>query len=70
MTVHVCASTPQTHHIYFRQLTDGKIITVYAQQELVKDLIAHRLAKGGRIAFAGRVTDSGENYVGLPFERL
>ena len=39
------------HHIHFRALTGGKTITVYAQQELVKDLIALRLRKGSRIVF-------------------
>jgi p-hydroxybenzoate 3-monooxygenase len=33
------------------ELTDGKTITVYGQQELVKDLIALRLREGGSIAF-------------------
>jgi p-hydroxybenzoate 3-monooxygenase len=39
------------HHIRFRELTGGKTITVYAQQELVKDLIALRLGQGGVIVF-------------------
>ena len=39
------------HHINFRELTGGRTITVYAQQELVKDLIAVRLVAGGRIVF-------------------
>lgn len=38
------------HHIPFVELT-GKCITVYAQQEVVKDLIARRLADGGDIRF-------------------
>ncbi len=32
-------------------LTPGKIVTVYGQQEVVKDLIATRLARGGAILF-------------------
>jgi p-hydroxybenzoate 3-monooxygenase len=32
-------------------LTPGKIVTVYGQQEVVKDLIAVRLARGGPILF-------------------
>jgi len=40
----------QDHRIDFRALT-GKAITVYAQHELVKDLIADRLAAGGPIHF-------------------
>jgi p-hydroxybenzoate 3-monooxygenase len=38
------------HHIDFVELT-GKSITVYGQQEVVKDLIAARLAAGGEIVF-------------------
>ena len=34
----------QGHRIDFSALTDGKSITVYGQQEVVKDLIAARLA--------------------------
>jgi p-hydroxybenzoate 3-monooxygenase len=32
-------------------LTPGKIVTVYGQQEVVKDLIAARLARGGAVLF-------------------
>jgi p-hydroxybenzoate 3-monooxygenase len=32
-------------------LTPGKIVTVYGQQEVVKDLIAARLARGGALLF-------------------
>ena len=39
------------HHINFRELTGGKTITVYAQQEVVKDLIALRVGGGGEIVF-------------------
>lgn len=39
------------HRIDFSELTGGKAITVYAQHELVKDLIAARLADGGEIVF-------------------
>jgi p-hydroxybenzoate 3-monooxygenase len=39
------------HRIDFPALTGGRAITVYAQQEVVKDLIAARLAAGGRILF-------------------
>jgi p-hydroxybenzoate 3-monooxygenase len=40
----------QRRRIDFRALT-GKAITVYGQQEVVKDLIAARLAAGGEIRF-------------------
>lgn len=41
----------RSHHIDFDELTGGRGITVYGQQEVVKDLIAARLAAGGRILF-------------------
>ncbi len=39
------------HRLDLRELTGGKVITVYGQQEVVKDLIAQRLADGGEILF-------------------
>jgi p-hydroxybenzoate 3-monooxygenase len=41
----------QGHRIDFPSLTGGRSITVYGQQEVVKDLIAARLAAGGQILF-------------------
>jgi len=38
-------------HIDFRDLTGGGTVTVYAQTEVVKDLIAARVAAGGAIEF-------------------
>src|SRR4029078_11684336 len=38
------------HYINFRELV-GKGVTIYGQQEVVKDLIDRRLADGGRILF-------------------
>jgi p-hydroxybenzoate 3-monooxygenase len=38
------------HHLNFRDLV-GKGIAIYGQQEIVKDLIAQRLADGGEIFF-------------------
>ena len=37
--------------IDFRELTGGKAVTVYAQHEVLKDLIAARLASGGNMFF-------------------
>ena len=37
--------------IDFPDLTGGKAVTVYGQQEVVRDMIAARLAAGGRIVF-------------------
>jgi p-hydroxybenzoate 3-monooxygenase len=39
------------HRIDLYELTDGRAITVYAQHEIVKDLIGLRLHAGGRILF-------------------
>src|SRR5258706_5798858 len=40
----------ERHHIDFRQLT-GRTVTVYAQTEVVKDLIDARLEAGGQLEF-------------------
>ncbi len=40
----------ERHHLDFTELT-GKTITVYGQQEVVKDLIAARTASGGDVRF-------------------
>lgn len=39
------------HRIDFADLTGGQGVTVYGQHEVVKDLIARRLADGGEIVF-------------------
>lgn len=44
------AFAEERHRIDFEDLT-GKSITVYAQQELVKDLVAARLSAGGDLRF-------------------
>src|SRR5262249_49045499 len=38
------------HYLNFRELV-GKGVTIYGQQEVVKDLIARRLSDGGQILF-------------------
>src|SRR5205085_7665946 len=40
-----------THRIDFPGLTGGRSIMVYAQHEVIKDLVAARLAAGGTILF-------------------
>jgi len=40
-----------THRINFAELTGGRVITVYAQHEVIKDLVKARLDAGGRILF-------------------
>jgi p-hydroxybenzoate 3-monooxygenase len=42
------------HRIDFANLT-GKSITIYAQQEVIKDLVTARLAAGGKIIFEAEV---------------
>jgi p-hydroxybenzoate 3-monooxygenase len=42
----------ERHHLDFRELTGGRWVTIYAQTEIVKDLIATRLAAGGVIEFS------------------
>jgi len=45
------------HRLDLHELTDGRAITVYGQQEVIKDLIKARLDKGGQILFeAGDVS--------------
>jgi p-hydroxybenzoate 3-monooxygenase len=39
------------HRIDFRELTGGKCVTIYAQHEVIKDLIVARLAANGPIIF-------------------
>jgi p-hydroxybenzoate 3-monooxygenase len=39
------------HRIDFRELTGGKGVVIYAQHEVVKDLVAARLSAGGQIIF-------------------
>ncbi len=41
----------QRHRIPLSELTGGRAITVYAQQEVVKDLVEARLGAGGQIVF-------------------
>jgi p-hydroxybenzoate 3-monooxygenase len=41
----------ERHHLDFRDLAGGRTVTVYAQTEVVKDLIARRLADGGQLEF-------------------
>jgi p-hydroxybenzoate 3-monooxygenase len=41
----------ERHHVDFRDLTGGRTVMVYAQTEIVKDLIAARVAAGARLEF-------------------
>ena len=41
----------RTHHVDMHELTGGKHVTVYAQHEVIRDLVKARLAAGGEILF-------------------
>lgn len=45
-----------SHHIDIEGLTGGKRVTVYAQHEVIRDLVAARLEDGGEILFNVRET--------------
>nr|WP_294549690.1 4-hydroxybenzoate 3-monooxygenase [uncultured Rhodopila sp.] len=44
------------HHVDIEGLTGGKRVTVYPQHEVLKDLVAGLLARGGEIIFGARAT--------------
>ncbi len=46
----------RSHRIDFQALTGGRAITVYAQHEVIKDLIRARLGAGATILFGARAT--------------
>jgi p-hydroxybenzoate 3-monooxygenase len=48
------------HRMDLTALTDGKSITIYAQHELVKDLIAARQTAGGQVLFEAQATGVSE----------
>ena len=60
------------HRIPLTELTDGRSIMVYGQQEVVKDLIAARLAAGGTVLFDAQdvtVTDIATGRPVISFRR-
>jgi p-hydroxybenzoate 3-monooxygenase len=44
------------HRIDFKKLTGGRVATLYPQHEVLKDLIAARIERGGQILFETTVT--------------
>src|SRR4051812_14665891 len=46
----------RSHRINLHDLANGRVITVYAQHEVLKDLIALRLRTGGQIHFEAKAT--------------
>ncbi len=59
----------ERRHLDFRDLTGGRTVTVYAQTEVVKDLIARRLADGGQIEFEATGTQLAGLSTGQPVLR-
>jgi len=54
----------ERHHLDFKDLTDGRSVTIWAQTEIVKDLIKARLAAGAHLEFevtGTQVTDPNSN---------
>jgi p-hydroxybenzoate 3-monooxygenase len=54
----------ERHHLDFKDLTDGRSVTIWAQTEIVKDLIKARLAAGAQLEFevtGTQVTDPNSN---------
>jgi p-hydroxybenzoate 3-monooxygenase len=47
----------ERHHLDFRDLTGGRTVTVYAQTEIVKDLIAERISDGAPLHFDVSATE-------------
>jgi len=57
------------HHLDFRDLTGGRWVTIYAQTEIVKDLIRARLGAGAQIEFEVSDTEVGDLDTGQPVLR-
>jgi p-hydroxybenzoate 3-monooxygenase len=59
----------ERHHLDFRDLTGGRWVTIWAQTEIVKDLIRARLADGGAIEFDVSDTEVADLDTGSPVLR-
>jgi p-hydroxybenzoate 3-monooxygenase len=60
----------ERHHVDFRELTGGRWVTIYAQTEIVKDMIAARLEAGARIEFEVSGTEVAELEADRPVLRF
>jgi p-hydroxybenzoate 3-monooxygenase len=60
----------RNHRIDFKYLTGGRVATLYPQHEVLKDLIAARLDRGGQILFGHKVTDVAEVETEQPIIRF
>src|SRR6201995_1896056 len=56
----------ERHHLDFKDLTGGRWVTIYAQTEIVKDLIASRLAAGAQLEFEVSDTEVADLETGRP----
>ncbi len=59
----------QRHHLDFRDLTGGRWVTIYAQTEIVKDLIRSRLAARAQLEFGASGTEVADLDTGRPVLR-
>jgi len=64
--IHLCFEE-SLHYIDFRKLV-GRGVTIYGQQEVVKDLIARRLADGGEVLF--ETEDASVHDIGGPMPKI
>ncbi|MDO9712779.1 4-hydroxybenzoate 3-monooxygenase [Paracraurococcus lichenis] len=60
----------RNHRIDFKELTGGRVATLYPQHEVLKDLIAARLAQGGRILFGTKVNEVADVGTAAPVIRF
>ncbi len=60
----------ERHHLDFRDLTGGRWVTIWAQTEIVKDLIRTRLAAGARVEFEVSDTEVAELDTAQPLLRF
>lgn len=60
----------RNHRIDFAALTGGRVATLYPQHEVLKDLIAARLSRGGEILFGTKVTEVAEVESAIPVIRF
>jgi p-hydroxybenzoate 3-monooxygenase len=60
----------RNHRIDFKGLTGGRVATLYPQHEVLKDLIAARLDRGGQILFGSKVADIAEVETEQPIIRF
>ena len=58
------------HRIDFKALTGGRVATLYPQHEVLKDLIAARLERGGQILFGAKVAEVADVTTAQPMIRL